>query len=708
MYRPVRKRVVATSVLALSLAVILGLQTPLYAAGNLIGNPGFEDGLTGWTGTGWGDNDATYSITTDDARTGENAASVTIGDDYQTGDAKFIFTPVSVTPGTSYVFSSWYKSTVASTFALYDQNLSWVAWLADAPAAPTWTQKTFTIEIPDGATEVTIGQYIAAPGTLTTDDYELVTAPEPARFDEGMVTLSFDDGWKSIFTNAVPTLGNLKSTHFIYTGAVAGSYSSYMAPSDLAALAANGHEIAVHGHGHLHLNDLSQAEKEAEILDSKNYLISLGITPSTFAYPFGEGWDNEAVRTILTDAGFVGARSVVRGYNYKDTDKLALRVQSIDHTTTAAEITGWIDTAVTEKAWLILMFHEVLEDGEVCESSGGVGYAAECSLRGTLEEVVTHLDANDVRTVTVHEGLELMGAELPPADDMTAPVVTEVTPVPATTTDTTPDYTFDSTEAGTITYGGACTSATTNAVVGNNTVTFNTLPLSMYDDCTITVTDAAGNPSNLLPVTPFEIVAVAEEPIVCPPGTNDDGTGTCVPLEEEATSTPAVVTPIRTGGGALLNPDRPRTTAATDAEEQATSSTATTTVTVATTTLIRTSGSVLGVATFRFDQDLWFGTSGNDVRELQVRLKAEGFFTFETATGYFGPITKEAVIAYQKAQGLPQTGYVGPLTRGKLNQTTIDRQITQEELHRMVDLLVATGVIRSDKVGKVREALQTL
>ena len=37
--------------------------------------------------------------------------------------------------------------------------------------------------------------------------------------------------------------------------------------------------------------------------------------------------------------------------------------------------------------------------------------------------------------------------------DTTAPVVVEVTVVTTPTTDSTPDYTFSSTEAGTITYG---------------------------------------------------------------------------------------------------------------------------------------------------------------------------------------------------------------------------------------------------------------
>jgi len=77
--------------------------------------------------------------------------------------------------------------------------------------------------------------------------------------------------------------------------------------------------------------------------------------------------------------------------------------------------------------------------------------------------------------------------------DTTAPVIAEVTVVTTPTTDSTPNYTFSSTEAGTITYGGSCSSSTTIASIGNNTITFNALANGTYDNCTITVTDNSVN-----------------------------------------------------------------------------------------------------------------------------------------------------------------------------------------------------------------------
>ena len=57
----------------------------------------------------------------------------------------------------------------------------------------------------------------------------------------------------------------------------------------------------------------------------------------------------------------------------------------------------------------------------------------------------------------------------------TAPVIAEVTFVTTPTNDNTPNYTFSSTEAGTISYGGSCSSNTSIAISGNNTITLNSL-----------------------------------------------------------------------------------------------------------------------------------------------------------------------------------------------------------------------------------------
>jgi hypothetical protein len=70
---------------------------------------------------------------------------------------------------------------------------------------------------------------------------------------------------------------------------------------------------------------------------------------------------------------------------------------------------------------------------------------------------------------------------------------------------------------------------------------------------------------------------------------------------------------------------------------------------------------------FDFMMDLSYGMSNYEVKVLQNRLRLEGYFDFLFSTGYFGPTTYAAVSAYQKAHNLPETGYVGELTRNELN-----------------------------------------
>ncbi len=91
-------------------------------------------------------------------------------------------------------------------------------------------------------------------------------------------------------------------------------------------------------------------------------------------------------------------------------------------------------------------------------------------------------------------------------EDHTAPIIAEITPVTSPTNDSTPAYIFSSDEAGTITYGGSCSSATINALNGNNNINFNSLAPGTYSNCTIQVTDVFGNISNIINVTPFIIV----------------------------------------------------------------------------------------------------------------------------------------------------------------------------------------------------------
>ncbi|MFK3960873.1 peptidoglycan-binding protein [Guptibacillus hwajinpoensis] len=70
------------------------------------------------------------------------------------------------------------------------------------------------------------------------------------------------------------------------------------------------------------------------------------------------------------------------------------------------------------------------------------------------------------------------------------------------------------------------------------------------------------------------------------------------------------------------------------------------------------------------DQELKQGMNNQDVKELQDVLKAKGYFTYHTSTGYYGPITKDAVSQFQQAVGLKVTGVATTDTLQKLGGTS--------------------------------------
>ncbi|MET8011340.1 L,D-transpeptidase family protein [Streptomyces sp. NPDC005271] len=73
-----------------------------------------------------------------------------------------------------------------------------------------------------------------------------------------------------------------------------------------------------------------------------------------------------------------------------------------------------------------------------------------------------------------------------------------------------------------------------------------------------------------------------------------------------------------------------------------------------------------------------YGARGERVRELQARLRQLGLFR-RNPTGYYGPVTRASVTAYQRAHGIPATGSVGQRTWTSLRRTT--RPPTRAELY---------------------------
>ncbi len=71
-------------------------------------------------------------------------------------------------------------------------------------------------------------------------------------------------------------------------------------------------------------------------------------------------------------------------------------------------------------------------------------------------------------------------------------------------------------------------------------------------------------------------------------------------------------------------------------------------------------------------QNLQVGALGQSVINLQRFLEDKRFLTLPSGTseGYFGNLTKQALVAFQKSAGLPATGYCGPMTRAAITDSS--------------------------------------
>jgi peptidoglycan/xylan/chitin deacetylase (PgdA/CDA1 family) len=111
-----------------------------------------------------------------------------------------------------------------------------------------------------------------------------------------VVILTFDDGYKSQYSNAKPILDKygFKATFYIVCNYV-GSGDNRMTWEEIKSLQQEGHDVASHTMNHDDLSTLSPEKVEYEVSQSKQCLLDQGIKPKSFAYPFNGGSDDPAV-----------------------------------------------------------------------------------------------------------------------------------------------------------------------------------------------------------------------------------------------------------------------------------------------------------------------------------------------------------------------------------------------------------------------------
>jgi peptidoglycan/xylan/chitin deacetylase (PgdA/CDA1 family) len=204
-----------------------------------------------------------------------------------------------------------------------------------------------------------------------------------------VVSITFDDGYESAYQNALPILekAHIKGTWYIITKTV--DHKSYITTAQLKDLANRGQEIGSHTQTHPHLATLTLAQQKKEISGSVEDLRSLGINPTSFAYPYGQYNDDSF--TALKDAGLKNARTTSETMSGRDPYRL--QGLSLTSKTTFDEIEHAIKQAQAQGTWVILTFHRVDDssDGEINVSSK------------LLQRIVDYITENHIQVKTVGE-----------------------------------------------------------------------------------------------------------------------------------------------------------------------------------------------------------------------------------------------------------------------------------------------------------------
>jgi hypothetical protein len=130
-----------------------------------------------WLQGGYGSNNRSFTYLSTGALSGQRSVKVDITT-YTDGDAKWYFTDVPVTAGTTYTYSQKYTSTVPTNlFARYllPNNIYQYQYIRAIPTNNTTTPLTLTAAItpPSGTISMTVWDALSSIGSLTLDDISL-------------------------------------------------------------------------------------------------------------------------------------------------------------------------------------------------------------------------------------------------------------------------------------------------------------------------------------------------------------------------------------------------------------------------------------------------------------------------------------------------------------------------------------------------------
>jgi len=265
----------------------------------------------------------------------------------------------------TYAYSFWYRSTISvhvSTEHTLPSGQTRYNDVMTLDPAPQWKQFTAHFDNLDGATSFRMDINGVDAGQIDTRGYDIHQIPD-AELKEGIVSVTFDDGWQSIEDHAAPLLDKygIKTTQYIISDFAATKTAGYMNFGTIQKLKQSGHEIGSHSLNHCNQIELPMSAVENNAVKSKQQLEDQKLGPvTTFAYPLGQY--NKATQDVYQKT-YPLIRSSDFGYNDRYFDETDIHSVGVLNDTKDDEFKSWLEYAKVHRVWLVLVYHRVDESG---------------------------------------------------------------------------------------------------------------------------------------------------------------------------------------------------------------------------------------------------------------------------------------------------------------------------------------------------------
>ncbi len=173
----------------------------------------------------------------------------------------------------------------------------------------------------------------------------------------GIVTLTFDDGSLSQIQTALPVLKAKAQNAVFYVNSGNIGEDTFMTWTQVINLHTTGHEIAAHTVNHIELPTVPIATMSTEVNQDYDTIAAQGIVTTDFASPFG-AYDNNMLSIVAKR--FNSHRAFAnQGLNVWPYNKYVLYVHYVTNQTSEAQAQAWVNQAIAQDAWLIMVFHEI-------------------------------------------------------------------------------------------------------------------------------------------------------------------------------------------------------------------------------------------------------------------------------------------------------------------------------------------------------------